>query len=191
MTLSMIVYAIAFIMINPQIVALLTDQGYSPALAASAVGFQGFIDIIAKFVGGALSDRFGREKALTLGVTSFILAIACMTLAGFVTSPLLAYAFAAFLGLANGIAFPTFVAAVADLFQGKHFGSILGVSIIGGYLGGALGAWLGGYLFDVTRAYKLSFLLSTLGMCLAVMLIWKARPSRVRFVRLVEAGVGG
>jgi MFS family permease len=184
---AMILYSVAFIVLNVQIVAYFKDEGYSPTLAASAVGFEGFINIIGRFVGGGLSDRIGREKALTLGIASVIISILFLTLAGWVTSPFFPYAFAAFYGLGNGIALPAFMAATADLFQGKHFGSILGITTLGGYLGGALGAWLSGYLIDVTRAYTLNFLVASVGMILTGLLIWKVRPGRVRYNRVVDA----
>jgi MFS family permease len=184
---AMILYSVAFIVLNVQLVAYFTDEGYSPTLAASAVGFEGFINIIGRFVGGGLSDRIGREKALTLGIASILISIACLTIAGLVTNPIFPYAFAVFYGLGNGFALPAFMAAVADLFQGKHFGSILGVTTLGGYLGGALGAWLSGYLFDVTHAYKLNFLVAGVAMFLTAILIWKVRPGRVRFIRTIEA----
>jgi MFS family permease len=76
--------------------------------------------------------------------------------------------------------------SASDLFQGKHFGSILGVIFLGGYFGGAFGAWLGGRLFDLTDAYKANFLLSGLAMLTSVVLIWKARPGSVRQVRSLE-----
>jgi MFS family permease len=185
---AMILYSVAFIVLNVQLVAYFTDEGYSPTLAASAVGFEGFINIIGRFVGGGLSDRIGREKALTLGIATILISIACLTIAGLATKPIFPYAFAVFYGLGNGIALPAFMAAVADLFQGKHFGSILGITTLGGYLGGALGAWLSGYLFDVTKAYKLNFLVAAVAMFLTAILIWKVRPGRVRFIRTIKSG---
>jgi MFS family permease len=183
---AMILYSVAFIVLNVQIVAYFTDEGYSPALAASAVGFEGFINVIGRFVGGGLSDRIGREKALTLGIAAILISILFLALAGWMNNLLFPYGFAAFYGLGNGIALPAFMAATADLFQGRHFGSILGITTLGGYLGGALGAWLSGYLIDVTHAYRLNFLVAAVAMSLTGVLIWKVRPGRVRLVRTVE-----
>lgn len=184
---AMILYSVAFIVLNVQIVAYFKDEGYSPTLAASAVGFEGFINIIGRFVGGGLSDRIGREKALTLGIASILVCIVMLVLAGLVTNPIFPYAFAVFFGLGNGFALPAFMAATADLFQGRHFGAILGITTLGGYLGGALGSWLSGYLFDVTHAYRLNFVVAAVAMFIAGVLIWKVRPGRVRFIRIVEA----
>jgi hypothetical protein len=47
--------------------------------------------------------------------------------------------------------------SASDLFQGKHFGSILGVVFLGGYFGVAIGAWLSVRLFALTGAYQLTF----------------------------------
>jgi MFS family permease len=116
------------------------------------------------------------------------MSIALLALAGVIANPVLPYLFSACFGLCNGIALPAFMAAVADLFQGRHFGSILGVTTLGGYFGAAMGAWLSGYLFDLTGAYKLGFLTAAVGMCLTAILIWKVRPGRIRFIRAVEAG---
>ncbi|HXG68624.1 MAG TPA: MFS transporter, partial [Blastocatellia bacterium] len=65
LTLVMAMFAAGFLMISVQLVAYLTDEGFSPVLAASVVGVQGFINIIGRFSGGWLSDRIGREKTLT------------------------------------------------------------------------------------------------------------------------------
>jgi MFS family permease len=170
-----------------QLAAYLTDQGYSAMLAASVLGLQGSINIVGRFAGGAVSDRIGREKTLTLSVASFVICIVLLNLAGSVASPVILYVFAIFYGLGSGMTLPALMAAAADLFQGKHFGSILGVMTLGGFVGGALGSWLGGALFDVTKAYQANFLVATLVMMMSAALIWKARPGRVRLVRTAEA----
>jgi len=74
---------------------------------------------------------------------------------------------------------------VADLFQGKHFGSILGVILLSGYFGAALGSWLGGLFFDLTHAYRWNFLLAGIVMLSSAALIWKAGPSQVRLLTTV------
>jgi MFS family permease len=83
------------------------------------------------------------------------------------------------------MAVPALIAAASDLFGGKHFGSILGVILLGGFLGGAMGTWLGGKFFDLTHAYLINFLVAALVMVISAALIWAARPSRVRLVAFV------
>ncbi len=187
LTLLMAMFTIGFFLISIHLVAYLTDKGYSSLVAASVIGLQGFVNIIGTLLGGFVGDRWGREKTLTLSILIFISCIALLNLAGWVISPFLLYAFAVVYGIGFGMSFPTLMASAADLFQGKHFGSILGVIALGGYFGAAFGAWLGGYFFDLTRDYRLNFMVAALVMFFAAALIWKARPGQVRTLRTVRA----
>lgn len=187
LTLVMAMFAAGFLIISVQLVAYLTDKGYSSIVAASVVSLQGFITIIGRLTGGALSDRLGREKTLTLSVASFIVCLVLLNTAGLIVSPIIVYVFAIFYGMGSGMTLPALMAAAADLFQGKHFGSILGVVTLGGFSGGALGAWLGGHFFDITHAYTVNFLVAAMLMIISGSLIWMARPGRVRLVRVIHA----
>jgi len=185
LTLGMALLSIGFVMISVQLVAYLKDKGYSSTLAASAVGFEGLVNILGRFLGGGLSDRIGREKTLLAGVGLLLICLLLLIASGTHVSPLLVYSFALCYGIGFGMVLPSLMASAADLFQGKHFGSILGVSWLGGYMGGALGAWLSGYLFDLTHAYDINFLVIGVVMVLSAVLFWKAGPSKVRLVRSV------
>ena len=186
LTLGMAMLSAGFVIISVQLVAYLKDKGYSSTLAASAVGFEGLVNIIGRFLGGALSDRIGREKTLMLGVLLLMICLLLLIASGAVISPVLVYAFAVCYGMGFGMALPALMASAADLFQGKHFGSILGVAWLGGYLGGALGAWLSGYFFDLTHAYHVNFLVTGTVMVISAALFWMSRPSQVRVARTVQ-----
>jgi len=183
LALLITLFGAGYMLINTQIVAYLTDKRYSSILAASAVGLQGFIYIFGRFLGGALSDRIGREKALTLSAAIFILFLTLLYVSGMVVSPLLVYMSVILYGIGGGMPLPVLMAAVGDIFQGKHLGKIIGIIMLGGFLGGALGAWLGGFIFDRTHSYSSHFVLSALVTLISAALIWKARPSGVRVVR--------
>lgn len=182
LTLVIAMFAAGFFLISVHLVAYLTDKRYSPVLAASVMGLQGLINVMGKFVGGVLCDRIGREKTLTLSIGVFISCIVLLNIGGLFFSPFAIYAFTIFYGMGYGMALPALMASAADLFQGKHFGAILGIMILGGFTGGAIGTWLGGYFFDLTHAYQVNFWVAGLAMVLSAALIWKARPSRVRLV---------
>jgi len=179
--------ASGFFLIGIHLIAYLEDKGYSPQIAAYVMGFQGFINIFGTLLGGMLGDRIGREKTLSLGVLFYIGCIVFLNLSGFSVSLILLVAFVLFYGVGYGMAFPALMASVADLFQGKHFGSILGVLLLGGYFGAAFGSWVGGFLFDWTHAYRLNFFVAGTVMLLAAVLIWKAGPRQVRRVMKVPA----
>lgn len=187
LTLVMAMFAAGFFLISVHLVAYLTDKGYSAGLASVVVALQGFINIGGKFFGGFLCDRIGREKTLTLSIAVFVACIVLLNIGGFINSAVIIYAFAVFYGLGYGMALPALMASASDLFQGKHFGAILGMFILGGYFGGALGTWLGGHFFDLTQEYAVNFLVAALVMVISAGLIWKARPGRVRLVRSVAA----
>jgi MFS family permease len=186
LTLVVAMFAAGFFLISVQLVAYLEDKGYSPIMAASVVGLQGLLNIGGKFLGGILSDRIGREKTLTLSIIIFVAGIAVLNLGGFFVNAFVIYTFAVLYGVGYGLSLPALMASAADLFQGKHFGSILGIIILGGFIGGALGTWLGGVFFDQTGAYRVNFLVAAFVMFVSGALIWKARPGRVRIVSTVE-----
>jgi len=123
---------------------------------------------------------------MTLSLVMFVASIVWLNLAGAVSSPALVYVFTLFYGIGQGMASPALMTSASDLFQGKHFGSILGVIFLGGYFGGAFGAWLGGSLFDLTGAYQVNFLVSGMAMLVSAALIWWVRPGSVRQMRRVE-----
>ena len=179
--------ASGFFLIGIHLIAYLEDKGYSPRIAAYVMGFQGFINIFGTLLGGMLGDRIGREKTLSLGVLFYIGCIVFLNLSGTAVNLYLLVAFVLFYGVGYGMAFPALMASVADLFQGKHFGSILGVLLLGGYFGAAFGSWLGGFLFDLTHGYRLNFFAAGGVMLLAAAFIWKAGPRQVRRVMRIPA----
>jgi MFS family permease len=190
LSVTMALFSAGLLFISTQLVAYLGDKGYGPILIASVVGLQGGLNMLGEFVGGFLCDRIGREKTLTLGLIIFVSCIALLNLAGVVNSPTLIYAFTLFYGLGFGMAVPALMISASDLFQGKHFGSILGVIALGGYFGGGLGAWLSGLLFDLTHAYQVNFLVAALAMLISAGLIWKARPGSIRQIRSLSKVTG-
>ncbi len=184
MALVMAIFAAGMLLVSVQLVAYLGDKGYGSIIIASVLFLQGALNMVGEFFGGFLCDRIGREKTLTLSLVAFGVSIVFLNMAGAVISPALVYVFTLFYGIGQGMAAPALMVSASDLFQGKHFGSILGVIVLGGYFGGAIGAWMSGRLFDLTHAYHLNFLVSGLAMMTSVALIWKARPGGVRQARI-------
>ncbi|MBX3279343.1 MAG: MFS transporter [Acidobacteria bacterium] len=183
LTLLITLFGAGYMMVNVQLVAYLEDKGYSSMLAASAVAWQGVIYIFGRFLGGALSDRYGREMAVTISAGIFLLFLVFLYAAGMTASPMLVYASATLYGIGGAMPLPALMAATGDIFQGKHLGAIIGVLMIGGFVGGGLGAWLGGRLFDAMQSYNPHFVLTVLATIASAALIWWAKPSSVRAVR--------
>jgi MFS family permease len=70
----------------------------------------------------------------------------------------------------------------AEIFQGRHYGSIFGTLMLSSIAGGAVGPWLTGVLYDRTGSYTVPFWIA-IGCCVAsAVTIWLAAPRKVRAV---------
>jgi MFS family permease len=183
LALMLALFAAGMLLISVQLVAYMGEKGYSPIFIALVLFLQGVLNMVGEFFGGFLCDRIGREKTVTVSLVTFIACIGLLNLAGAVINPAIVYVFLLFYGIGQGMLPPALMISASDLFQGKHFGSILGVIVLVGYFGAAIGAWLSGRLFDLTGAYQVNFLVSGLAMLVSVALIWKVKPGSVRQVR--------
>ena len=79
-------------------------------------------------------------------------------------------------------------AITAELFAGRHYGSIFGTAITAAVLGGAAGPWITGLLHDCSGSYVPAFWLSLSLSLVSAAAIWLAAP---RKVRNVSSRVGG
>ena len=159
-------------------VAYIIDLGYSKILAAFIFGTMGLLSAVGRPIFGILSDRIGREQAITLSFICSISGILILVLLPVLTSIFWLYLYAVLFGLGFGSRGPIMTAMIADMFSGKHFGSIYGFINIGNGIGGALGPWLGGFLHDVTGSYRLAFSLCIPALVLANIFFWIAARNR-------------
>ncbi len=90
------------------------------------------------------------------------------------------YSFAVFFALGFASRQSLYPTIAADLFHGRHFGTINGTLVV--FVGAAsgMGPWLGGYLFDLFGNYNSAFWIANLLALLSVISIWIAGPSRVK-----------
>lgn len=160
--------------------AFLTDVGYSKLLGAGLLGVVGGLRSLGGLTVGSLSDRVGREMAYTLGSMAAFMGILLLMSIQDTSQPWRLYLFVLMYGLGYGALGPVYAAATADLFPGKHLGTILGVLEAGYGLGGAFGAFMAGYLFDVLGHYVVSFALVLGAIALSCASLWLAAPRRIR-----------
>jgi MFS family permease len=169
----------------------LTEIGFTPVVAAWALGAVSIIGIPGQILLGALSDRVGREWVWTAGCLGF--AIAYVSLIALEHSPsnalLYAMVFAqGFLGYAlTSVMGPI----VAEIFEGPHYGTIFGTITIALIGGGAAGPWLAGALHDAFGSYRPAFLLIIAGCAVSAIAIWIAAPRKVRLVPGRSMNVAG
>ena len=155
------------------------DAGYEPMLAAAIYSIFGVMYTVGKLC-SFLSDRLGREMVF---IPSCLLSAGLACLLFFIEDmPQLWMPFllAACFGLAFGPAIPILLTTVADLFQGRHFGSIQGSVMVGLSLGGAISPWLAGFLHDKTGNYSITFFLLVVSLLVPAVLMWLLAPRKVR-----------
>jgi MFS family permease len=78
----------------------------------------------------------------------------------------------------------------AEIFQGRHYGTIFGTLMLASIGGGAVGPWLTGAVHDATGSYTIAFWIGIGASLLSVIAIWLAAPRKVRMVAGRVARVG-
>jgi MFS family permease len=160
----------------------LTELGFSPQLAAYALGLVGLGGIVGQIGLGHLSDRVGREWAWTLAGLGYVVCYAALLLLpAYPVRPLVYLMVAAQGMLGYGLA-SVFGPIPVELFQGRHFGVIFGTLNLAAGAGAGLGPWVAGLLHDRTGSYAPAFWLAMAGSAVSVGAIWLAAPRKVRRV---------
>ncbi|HSG76862.1 MAG TPA: MFS transporter [Burkholderiales bacterium] len=161
-------------------VAYLVDQGVSALVAASVVGVIGVSSIVGKTGGGWLSDRMEREVVYVAGIAIMLAAVAALVALAGAPAAWAIYGYAVLLGVGYSATASLTPAMVSDRFGGPHFGTIVGVGLMGAAVGSALGPWMAGLLFDRTGSYMLAFAIAAGCGLAAGAAAWWARVLRVR-----------
>ncbi|MGL4453881.1 MAG: conjugated bile salt MFS transporter [Sarcina sp.] len=144
-------YALAFIMIGLYISAVmvqypgyLKNAGLAPALVGSVGATTAVFSLIGNLVGGTLFDKFGVTKCIIMAGSAATIGGILLLLAS--TNVMLAFGFAAFLGISifsyiMGVAYMTGV-----FFGKKEYGTILGITNLMFAVGYAIGSSMFGVI---------------------------------------------
>ena len=160
----------------------LVEIGFSPTDAAWALGLVSLIAIPGQIALGHLSDRIGREWVWTVGSLGFALCYLALLLLRHAPTPTLLYLMVVSQGML-GYGLTSVVGAIpAEIFQGRHYGTIFGTLMLASIVGGAAGPWVTGALYDATGSYTLAFSLAIGSSVLSAVAIWRAAPRAVRAV---------
>ena len=160
----------------------LVEIGFSPTDAAWALGFVSLAGIPGQIALGHLSDRIGREWVWTVGSLGFALCYLALLLLRHAPTPTLLYLMVVSQGML-GYGLTSVVGAIpAEIFQGRHYGTIFGTLMLASIVGGAAGPWVTGALYDATGSYTLAFSLAIGSSVLSAVAIWLAAPRAVRAV---------
>jgi MFS family permease len=147
------------------------DLGISSVQAAGVLSTIGGISIIGRVVMGSAGDRLGNRRALLISFIVIIIPLFWLQLAGELWA---LYLYAVVYGFGHGGFFALVSPLVAEVFGTISHGSILGVVLFLGPMGGAVGPAVTGLIFDVTGSYRLAFMimlaLSLVGFTLSMLL---------------------
>ncbi len=158
----------------------LIEIGFTPLVAAWSLGTVAVVAIPGQIMLGALSDRIGREWVWTIACTGFAICYAVLIALEHAPSELLLYLMVVSQGFLGYAVTSVMGPIVAEIFEGKHYGSIFGTATVALTGGGAAGPWIAGVIHDTTGSYRLAFLL-TIGCCaVSAASIWVAAPRKVR-----------
>jgi MFS family permease len=160
----------------------LVEIGFSPTYAAWALGFVSLVGIPGQIALGHLSDRIGREWVWTAGSLGFAVCYLALLLMRQAPTPALLYLMVVSQG-ALGYGLTSVIGAIpAEIFQGRHYGTIFGTLMLAAIAGGAVGPWLTGALHDATGSYTLAFWIAIGCSTFSAGTIWLAAPRKVRAV---------
>ena len=162
------------------------DAGYSPMLAANIYSTFGITFVLGTLISFS-SDRLGREIVFNTGCLFCAVAVFLLFFIKDPSKPWMGFLYAVLFGSGMGIAAPVFFTTVADLFMGRHFGSIQGTMIFGISLSGATSPWVAGFLHDKTGSYFTTYLIMLGSLLLCLLLMRFVAPHKVRPVVRLKA----
>jgi MFS family permease len=160
----------------------LVEVGFSTAQAALALGMVSLAGVPGQIALGQLSDRIGREPVWAIGSLGFVGTYVALLALPANPSPLLLWTMVLLQGALGYGVTSVFGAIPAEIFEGKHYGSIFGVLSLASIAGGAVGPWVGGAIHDATGSYAIAFWIAIGASVLSAVAIWLANPSGVRVV---------
>jgi len=160
----------------------LVEMGFSSTIAAWALGLVSLAGIPGQIALGHISDRIGREWVWAAGCLGFAICYTALIMLQDNQSLALLYLMITAQG-ALGYGLTSVIGAVvAEIFQGKHYGSIFGTLMLAAIAGGAVGPWVTGALYDGMGSYTIAFLICIGLSLLSAVAIWFAAPRKVRAV---------
>ena len=160
----------------------LIEVGFTPIVAAWALGLVSLAGIPGQIALGHLSDRIGREWVWTASSLGFVVCYLALILLQQSPTELLLYVMIGAQGVLGYGLTSIFGAIVAEIFEGKHYGSIFGTLMLAAIIGGAAGPWVTGALYDLLGSYTLAFWIGAGLSGLSTLAVWRASPRKVRVV---------
>lgn len=164
--------------VTVQTVVYLVEQGFSPIASATVFGTAAMLSVVGIVSTGALSDRYGARRTVTVTYCGSIAGILVLLLMSWRPQPELLFAYAIVFGLCQGARGPIISSMTTRLFAGSHVATIYGVIYASNAFGAGLGALMGGVMHDLTGSYRPGFALSICCLVAACLPFWRVAALR-------------
>ena len=161
-----------------QTVAFLVEQGFPAIVAATAYGMASMLSVFGIVSTGAIADRFGPRRTVSVTFVGSIAGILIMLLLTWFPLQGWLIVYVLIFGLCQGARGPIISSMSTRLFAGRQVASIYGVIYASNAIGAGLGALIAGLLHDFTGGYRTGFVVSILAMVLAVLPFWRVPEIR-------------
>jgi MFS family permease len=142
-------------------------EGYSEAVAASAVSILFFGGLVGKILSGYLAESFGRKRVLLIGLIMMLIGIGAMVGSIVTGNTALVWGGLVLFGFGWGGIYTLIQVLAADLFGMIALGKILGAINILDTFGGAMGPVVTGIMVDRTEGYLQPFVVITVLLLIA------------------------
>jgi MFS family permease len=160
----------------------LMEIGFAPMEAAYSLGLVALVGIPGQIVLGGLSDRYGREIVWAVSCAGFAICYALLLALAVRPSQLLLYLMVLAQGGLGYAVATTMGPIVAEIFEGKSFGTIFSLTMTALIAGGAIGPFVTGLLHDWTGNYDIAWSLGIACSIVCALGVWLAAPRKVRMV---------
>lgn len=160
----------------------LIEIGFDPGEAAWALGLVSLVAVPGQIALGHLSDRIGREWVWMIGNLGFVICDLSLIALRSAPTQVLLYAMIIAQGTLGYSLTSVMGPIPAEIFEGRHYGSIFGTVMVAAILGGAAGPWLTGVIYDATGTYSIAFSIAVGCNLMSILTIWLASPGKVRAV---------
>jgi len=172
----------AWYMVQVHQTKYLIESGFSATQAALALGVVSLAGVPGQIALGQLSDRVGRELVWGIGNMGFVVTYVVLLALENNPSPVLLWTMVLVQGVLGYGVTSVFGAIPAEIFEGRHYGSIFGMLMFMAISGGAAGPWVAGMIHDATGSYAIAWWIAIAVSVLSIVAIWRAAPGKVRAV---------
>jgi len=131
--------------------AYLADGGLTATHGAIAIALIGLFNVAGCFYAGKLGGAY--SKKTLLAAVYFLRAFGILFLISVPLTPLVAYIFAAWMGLFWLGTVPLTQGLIGQIYGLRYAATLSGIAFLGHQIGSFIGVWLGGYAYQTTGSY--------------------------------------